>query len=151
MDRGCAIFTIVESLQQLGLEGQAVPLLSWLGRFEGMERHLEEEADPVLCVRQALLQHVVDQPAGRRRTREQLDGIWHNIVCTLMGQPFLHVCIDWSPDGLRSRILWNPLEQKFLEFLTMGLPDEELSVWTPTSGPNRARQCAKLLLQQAQQ
>lgn len=147
MDRGCAIFTIVESLQQLGLESRAALLLSWLGRFDGLERHLEEDADPVLCVRQTLLVHVVDQSVGRRRTLEQLDTTWHNIVCALMGQPFLHACIDWSTDGLRPRIRWDPLEQKFLEFLGLGLPGEELSLWTPTSGtPNRARQCAQVLL-----
>lgn len=152
MDRGCAIFTIVESLQQLGLESHAAALLSWLGRFEGMEGHLEDDADPILCVRQALLQHVVDQPAGRRRTQDQLDATWHDIVCTLMRQPFLHACVDWSTDGLRSRILWNPMEQKFMEFLGMGLPGEELSLWTPTRGtPKRARECAQLLLQQAVQ
>lgn len=152
MDRGCAIFTIVESLQQLGLESRAATLLSWLGRFEGMERHLEEEADPVLCVRQALLQHVVDQPAGRRRTQDQLDSTWHNIVCTLMRQPFLHACVDWSTDGLRTRVLWNPMEQKFMEFLGVGMPGEEVSLWMPNGGrPGRARECAQLLLRQAVQ
>lgn len=152
MDRGCAVFTIVESLQALGLGGRAASLLSWLGRFEGLEQHLEEEADPVLCVRKTLLRHVVDQPAGRRRTECQREESWHNIVCELMGQPFLHACIDWSVDGLRPRISWNPLEQKFLEFLGLGLPGEELSAWTPTDGtPNRARECAQLLLRQAVQ
>lgn len=153
MDHGCAIFVIVESLQQLGLESRASMLLSWLGRFEGLERHLEEEADPVLCVRQTLLQHVVDMPTGgARKTQGELDDTWHNIVCSILRQSFLHACIDWSVDGLKPRIRWDPLEQTFLEFLALGLPGEELSVWTPTSGtPKRARQCAQLLLRQVVQ
>ncbi|WP_280190796.1 hypothetical protein [Delftia sp. PS-11] len=152
MDRGCAIYTIVESLQQLGLESRAALLLSWLGRFEGLERHLEDDADPVLCVRQMLLQHVIDQPDGASKTMEWRENTWHDIVCGILRQSFLHACIDWSKDGLRPRIRWNPLEQTFLEFLSMGLPDEELSVWTPTEGtPKRARECAQLLLRRAVQ
>ena len=130
LDHGCAIFTVIESLQQLGLEGRTARLLSWLGRFEGLERHLEEDSDPVLSVRQILLRHVADQPRGEVVQQGLADATWHSIVHTIVAQPFVHVCCDWSMDGLRPRICWDPIEHSFLQFLALGHAGEELSVWT---------------------
>lgn len=142
LDHGCAIFTVIEFLQQLGLESWTARLLSWLGRFEGLERHLEEDCDPVLCVRQILLRHVADQPRGAGDQKGVADVTWHTIVA----QPFVQVCCDWSIDGLRPRIRWDPIEHTFLQFLALGHAEEDLSVWTPASGmPCRARKCASLL------
>lgn len=146
LDHGCSIFAIVQSLQQLCLGHKAATLLCWLGRFEGLEQHLEDDADPVLCVCKILLQHVADQPVARRRPSSQPADIWHSIVMQILAQPFVHTCSDWSSDGLKSRIRWNPLAQSFMDFLAMGLPGEELSVWSPTqSKPERVEQSAKLL------
>ncbi|WP_126312662.1 hypothetical protein [Delftia acidovorans] len=146
LDHGCAIFTVIESLQQLGLESWTARLLSWLGRFEGLERHLEEDCDPVLCVRQILLRHVADQPRGAGEQKGLADVTWHSIVHTIVAQPFVQVCCDWSIDGLRPRIRWDPIEHTFLQFLALGHADEDLSVWTPAAGmPCRARKCASML------
>jgi len=57
---------MAESLQQLGLESWTARLLSWLGRFEGLERHLEEDCDPVLCVRQILRLISREAPENRK-------------------------------------------------------------------------------------
>lgn len=148
LDHGCAIFTVIESLQQLGLEGRTARLLSWLGRFEGLERHLEDDSDPVLSVRQILLRHVADQPRSEVAQQGLADATWHSIVHTIVAQPFVQVCCDWSMDGLRPRIRWDPIEHSFLQFLALGHAGEELSVWTPAAGvPCRVRKCKKALQQ----
>ncbi|WP_198972031.1 hypothetical protein [Xylophilus sp. ASV27] len=145
MDRTCAIFTIVEALQQLDLGRHAVRLLLWLGRFEGLEKHLEEEHDPVLCVRQILLQHVADRPLGVPGDEKT----WHSIVRAIMGQQFIHTCSDWSGPDLRPRVRWNPQRQSFLEFLAEGLPGEDMATWSPDRGNlELSLQCAEHLLGQ---
>ncbi|MXN30191.1 hypothetical protein [Delftia sp. CH05] len=131
LDHGCAIFTVIESLQQLGLEGRTARLLSWLGRFEGLERHLEEDSDPVLSVRQILLRHVADQPRCEVAQKGLADATWQSIVHTIVAQPFVHVCCDWSMDGLRPRIRWDPSEHTFLQFVGLGQAQEDLAVWSP--------------------
>lgn len=149
LDRGCAIFAIAESLQQLGLASKTNLLLRWLGRFEGLEQHLEDESDPIVRVRLILLQHVADQPAMQHISEPQRQRNWHSLVTQLVEQPFAQTCGDWGRDGIASRIKWNPIEQSFMDFLALGQPGEELSIWTPTEGTQRrARQFASMLLQE---
>lgn len=149
LDRGCAIFTIVESLKQLGLEDKTSVLLRWLGRFDGLEQHQEDENDPILCVRQVALGHVADHAHVARTPLPQREKVWHSLVMQILSQPFVHTCGDWSSDGLTARIRWSPMEQSFMNFLALGQDDEELSIWNPTQ-PNaaRAQQFCKLLLQE---
>jgi hypothetical protein len=142
LDHGCAIFTVIESLQQLGWESWTARLLSWLGRFEGLEGHMEEDCDPVLSVRQILLRHVADQPRCEVAQKGLADATWHTIVA----QPFVHMCCDWSIDGLRPRIRWNPIEHSFLQFLALGNANEDLAVWIPAACmPRRAVECRIVL------
>lgn len=147
MDRTCAIFTILEALLQLGLGAKAVRLLRWLGRFEGLEKHLEEDLDPVLCIRQIVLQHVAERPLCAPATEDARERTWRSIVDAILAQHFIHTCSDWSGPDLRPRVLWNPLNQPFLEFLDEGRPGEDMATWSPEHGnPERARQCAAQLL-----
>lgn len=151
LDRGCAIFAIAESLQQLGLAHQTNRLLRWLGRFEGLEQHLEDESDPVVRVRLVLLQHVADQPVRHHVTEAQQARNWHSLVIQLVAQPFAQTCGDWGRDGIRSRIKWDPMQHSFMTFLALGQPGEELSIWTPTDGQQiRAQHFARMLLQEEQ-
>ena len=103
---------------------------------------MEEDCDPVLCVRQILLRHVADQPRGAGDQKGVADVTWHSIVHTIVAQPFVQVCCDWSIDGLRPRIRWEPIEHTFLQFLALGYAEENLTVWIPTAGmPLRAQEC----------
>lgn len=149
LDRGCAIFAIAESLQQLGLAHKTNLLLRWLGRFEGLEQHLEDDSDPVVSVRLILLQHVADQPAIEHVSQAQQERNWHKLVLQIMAQPFVQTCGDWGRDGITSRIKWDPLQHSFMDFLALGLPGEELSIWTPSGGKQtRAHRFARMMLQE---
>lgn len=72
LDRQRAIFTITDTLNQLGQASRTSTLLRWLGRFDGMEAHLEEDQDPLLCVR-ALLMAAVAARVSRSTANESPD------------------------------------------------------------------------------
>jgi len=48
LDRQRAIFTITDTLNQLSKVSRISTLLRWLGRFDGLESHLEQDQDPLL-------------------------------------------------------------------------------------------------------
>ena len=149
LDRGCSIFAIADSLQLLGLASKTNPLMRWMGRFEGLEQHLEEELDPILSVRSILLQLVADHPKMPHVPKPQQEKNWHGFVMRVVAQSFVHTCGDWGRDGIASRIKWDPLQQSFMDFLALGQPGEELSIWTPTDGKSaRAQHFARILLQE---
>jgi hypothetical protein len=122
LDRGCSIFAIADSLQLLGLASKTNPLMRWLGRFEGLEQHLEEELDPILSVRSILLQLVADHPKMPHVPKPQQEKNWHSFVMRVVAQPFVQTCGDWGRDGIASRIKWDPLQQSFMDFLALGQP-----------------------------
>ncbi|MGY8589370.1 hypothetical protein QRO08_11935 [Paracidovorax citrulli] len=151
MDRGCAVYAIVDGLAQLGLADKVAALLHWLGRFEGLEKHLEEELDPTLCVRQIVLQQAAETPLAARQKASSRDSSWRNIVGAILEQPFVHTCSDWSGPDLRPRVVWDPLAQPFLEFLAEGREGEDMATWMPEDGnPDRARRSSIQLLAQGQ-
>ncbi|AVS67410.1 hypothetical protein C8245_18550 [Paracidovorax avenae] len=151
MDRGCAVYAIVDGLAQLGLADKVATLLRWLGRFEGLEKHLEEELDPVLGVRQVVLQQAADTPIPALEATSTREACWRSIVHAILEQPFVHTCSDWSGPDLRPRIVWDPLQQPFLEFLAEGRAGEDMATWMPEDGnPDRARRSSHQLLAMGQ-
>ncbi len=140
MDRQQAIFTITESLICLGHEGRTSALLRWLGRFDGLEMHLEEDEDPVLCVRQLLLQHVGNQPTNTKHRT------WEWLISSILRLHFVQTHSCWGTET-KSRIKWDPLAQTWMEFLEEGMEGETLSTWMPGAGnPDLARRSAAALL-----
>lgn len=131
MDRGCAVFAIVQAMFVLDLASKTSTLLQWLGRFEGLEQHLEEYQDPVQCVRQVLLQFLAGLPtSSAART-----GGWPMIVSSILSLEFVHMHSAWSRgEGTKPRIYWNPLHQNWLSFLEEGLEGETVATWTPADG-----------------
>ena len=135
MDRGCAVFAIVQTMFVLGLASKTSTLLQWLGRFEGLEQHLEEFQDPVQCVRQVLLQFRAAVPASRDGQLHVQPGDWPRIVAAILSQDFVQMQSAWSRgEGAKPRIFWNPLEQSWLNFLSIGLDGETVATWMPTDG-----------------
>ncbi|MBD9534175.1 hypothetical protein IB233_21355 [Comamonas sp. CMM01] len=131
MDRGCAVFAIVQAMYVLGLASKTSTLLQWLGRFEGLEQHLEEYQDPVQCVRQVLLQFRAALPA----LSAARNGDWPMIVSSILSLEFVHMHSAWSRgEGAKPRIYWNPLHQNWLSFLEEGQEGETVATWKPADG-----------------
>lgn len=132
MDRGCAVFAIVQAMYVLGLASKTSTLLQWLGRFEGLEQHLEEYQDPVQCVRQVLLQFRATLPV----TSAARTGDWPMIVSSILSLEFVHMHSAWSRgEGAKPpRVYWNPLDQNWLSFLDEGLEGETVATWRPADG-----------------
>lgn len=148
LDRGCAVFAIVQTMFALGLAAKTSTLLQWLGRFEGLEQHLEEYQDPVQCVREVLLQFRADLPASNVGQLHVRPGDWPRIVAAILSQDFVHMQSAWSKrEGAKPRIFWNPLVQGWLAFLGDGLEGETLATWMPADGnPELAAGSAAALL-----
>ena len=145
LDRQRAIFTITDTLNQLGQASRTSTLLRWLGRFDGMEAHLEEDQDPLLCVR-ALLMAAVAARVSRSTANESPDDAWERMVSSIMRLDFVHTHSSWGIHT-KSRIKWDPMGQTWLEFLEEGMPGESLTTWLPGSGnPDLARRSAAALL-----
>ncbi len=143
MDRQRAIFTITESLNFLGHEARTSTLVRWLGRFDGLEMHLEEDQDPILCVRKLLLQSVGNQPSDSNASSLCT---WEWLISSILRLDFVQTHSGWGSDT-RSRIKWDPLAQTWLEFLEEGREGETLTTWMPGSGnPDLARRSAAALL-----
>ncbi|MDH0513847.1 hypothetical protein [Comamonas terrigena] len=144
MDRGCAVFAIVQAMYVLGLASKTSTLLQWLGRFEGLEQHLEEYQDPVQCVRQVLLQFQAALPASSAART----GDWPMLVSAILSLDFVHMQSAWSRgEGAKPRIFWNPLHQSWLNFLGEGQEGETVATWRPAGGnPTLAAASASALL-----
>ena len=81
-----------------------------------------------------------------RRMNDRGNGVY---VWTSPGLVVDGNVIDWGRDGIASRIKWDPLQQRFMDFLALGQPGEMLSIWTPTDGKSaRAQHFARILLQE---
>lgn len=148
MDRGCAVFAIVQAMYVLGLASKTSTLLQWLGRFEGLEQHLEEYQDPVQCVRQILLQFRAALPVCSNGQLQDRPGDWPMIVSAILSLDFVHMQSAWSRgEGVKPRLIWNPLQQSWLNFLGEGLEGETVATWTPADGnPQLAAGSASALL-----
>jgi hypothetical protein len=129
-DHAHAPFLIVRSLVRLGLADWCATLLHWLGRFDGLEQHLDDcdepdpALDPVCCVRDLLAQHTLrwsDPPEGARLTPEQRHERKQAIVADLLDLKFVAAYAYWrSPEAVRS--IWDPFNEDWLWFIQTG-PD----------------------------
>ncbi|MEG2468783.1 MAG: hypothetical protein RSB86_15455 [Comamonas sp.] len=105
--------------------------------------HLEEDQDPVLCVRKLLLQSVGNQP---KDSQSSSPCTWECLISSIVRLDFVHTHSGWGSET-RSRIKWDPLVQTWLEFLKEGGEGETLTTWMPGSGnPDLARRSAAALL-----
>lgn len=146
LDRSGAVFTIIETLKQLGQERRTSTLMCWLGRFDGLEMHLEEEHDPLLCVRQLLLSFVVTHTSLEYARPTRQAACWKQIVQSILRLDFVHSHSSWGTDT-KPRLVWNPMAQPWLEFLNEGRAGEALTTWIPEAGnPALARRSAAALL-----
>lgn len=153
LDHAHAVFVITESLRVLGLTAWTATLLHFLGRFDGIEMHIDEESDPLLCVRQVLLSHVAD--SGRacsgvveKGLAQHSKSLMQRIVTELMQQDFLHHRSYWSAQPPRPRLQFDSLQHSWLEFITLGQPGEEVWCWRPERGnPRVAMEWGERLLQ----
>ena len=149
LDRSHALFTIVESLRYLGLSEWTTTLLGWLGRFDGLEVHIQEESDPVLCVRQVLMGFVAVVRKGLVWKGQQwIQDLKQQIVDRLVALDFVHHRTYWSDRPPQMRLEWHPLKQSWLEFIELGQQQEQLCTWRPRRGnPMLSGLCKQWLLQ----
>jgi hypothetical protein len=125
-----APYSIVRSLMQLGLADWTATLLHWLGRFDGLEAHLDEcdcdpsRLDPACCVRDVLLSHVARWPElvpGQRLEPAQRGQRITAITDDLLELEFVGAVGEWCGQ----KRFWNPLNEDWLYFVTLGPePDE---------------------------
>lgn len=148
LDRTHAAFTIIESLRTLNLAAWSSTLMSWLGRFDGIELHIHEDCDPLPCVRQILLGHVADKGWGGKGWQGDVMLLQARIIDDLVALDFVHHRAYWSAHPPKPRREFDPLETTWLEFMTLGQPDEDLCVWRPERGnPALSNLCRQMLLQ----
>lgn len=147
LDHGHAVFTIADHLRILGLQAWTNRLLKWLAHYDGFERYVEEDAhDPVLCVRDLLMRHVIGQgqkgpgPVGREHADAQQ--AWqqeckHLIVNDILRQEFLRYRAFWGANPMPQPISrhWQPMEQSWLSFIENHRPGELLWVWLSPREP----------------
>ncbi len=146
LDHGHAVFAIVSHLRTLGLQGWTSRLVQWLARYDGFERYVEEDAhDPLLCVRDLLLRHVMRLgPAVRiERDADTLTGaasdsaLQRRIVDDILALDFVHYRAFLGPEPVprRGARHWQPLKQAWLLFIESRQPHESLWVWLSPREP----------------
>ncbi|MDR0480097.1 MAG: hypothetical protein LBH31_09930 [Burkholderiaceae bacterium] len=133
MDHAHAPYMIVRSLLNLGLADWTVALLHWLGRYDGLEEHLEDgfmpdpRLDPACCVRDVLLEHVARWPKlelGECLALNQRQERIGLIIDDLLKLEFVASAAYWGrPHKPASgRVVWNSLQDDWLWFIQLG-PD----------------------------
>ena len=146
LDRQRTIFNITDALNQLNQAARTNALLRWMGRFDGIEAHLEDDQDPFLCIWAVLQAELKSSDAGKLAVNETQEQAWERIVSAIMRLDFVHTHSSWGTPT-KSRLKWNPLEQTWLEFLELGKFGESLTTWMPGSGnPDLARRSAATLI-----
>ena len=130
MDHGHAIYSIARSVSALGLNDWLPTVMHWLGHYDGLETMLEDPCDPAICVRQVLLRHVAQQPAGGSAPRlaSEAQALKQAIAEELATLDFVCYRVFLGQRG-RHRAYWEPLEQSFLSFRDGRQGDEGLGGW----------------------
>lgn len=119
LDQTHAPYAIVMQLQQLGLSEWAGTVLSWLGRYDGLEEHLHIDSNQATTMRDALMRFAIETPkpeAGTTLAPQALRELKAAIVEDLLQLDFVRTIAYWGP-LFEKRIVWNPLEMSWLGFL----------------------------------
>lgn len=164
-DHANAPFVMLRSLTHLGLADWAATLMTWLGRYDGLEQHLHRDCDPIRCVRDVLTQLCEGTP--RRSAASPLSGqerrsLVERITHQLLQLTFLRVRAHWGPWGVK-KVVWDPMGMDFLAFLALG-PDsrqlrdvlladklDALQVWTKSADdPSHEAMIRRILLEEVQ-
>jgi hypothetical protein len=118
MDRAHAVYAITRSLDALGFGNWTHTLMTWLGNYDGLEARIPPADDPVIAVRDLL--------AGYMTMRKVDIG---QIAVDLGQLEFLHHRAAWVNDQKSTRRNWMPLQQPWLDFVTVGEADDDLRIW----------------------
>lgn len=136
LDRGHAIYSIIEHLNTLGLKDWVPQFTHWLSQYDGLEMYAEDEEDPALCVRQVLAAYC----ARDSDSREQGGALKTKIVADILELNFVryraHWGVDLVPDEQSRK--WEPLKMSWFEFLQQGDPEhptEALHIWISDKFP----------------
>lgn len=123
LDHAHAVYSIVQHLSTLGLASWTSRLLQWLGRYDGLERHLEDWQAPNICVRDVLLRHVCRIPGEAAATLDFRVAHARRlaIVQDLLTLDLVRVRAWWGNEHRpeASACFWSPLEQCWLDFIEM--------------------------------
>ncbi len=130
MDHAHAVFSIARSLDQLGLSAWLPTLIQWLGQYDGLETMLEDQYDPAICVRQVMLQHVVQHAMESPRAGDAADAsaLKRAIVRDLLQLDFVCYCAYFG-EPQKPRLIWRPLEPSWLRFREGREGEEQLCGW----------------------
>lgn len=118
-DRAHAIFSIIRGLEAIGLATWSHPLLTFLGRYDGLEEFAWED-DPIPALQELVEGYVA---SGTKI----LSGV---VAADIVTFQILHYRAAWFRSGeVEACSVWNPLETDFLEFIENDLPDAEWRIW----------------------
>jgi hypothetical protein len=139
LDHAHAPYAIVLLLQRICVPEWAPTLLAWLGRYDGLEEHLQQEEDPACCTRDVLMQHAMQCSAAGSTdvlSPEQKHARIELVVQDLLQLSFVRATAYWGR-LMGERTTWQPLAQPWMSFLDIvpsteerGDRDEGLYVWT---------------------
>ena len=131
-DHGASVFTIAAYLEIIGLKRLTSNFLLWLAHYEGLERHLEEAADPVTNVRNVLAKFVIERRRCDAEYPDEVQKLVQDITHELMKLDFIHRKAFWGDDPMQptgGKNLWNPTQQSWLSFIEHHGPNEEIWLW----------------------
>ncbi|RTL26863.1 MAG: hypothetical protein EKK47_20260 [Burkholderiales bacterium] len=134
-DRTHAIFSIVRGLEAIGLATWTHPLLTFLGRYDGIEEFAWED-DPIPALQQLVEHHA-------QSGCKVLSG---TIAAEVIQLQVLHYRVAWFKAGeVQACSVWDPLETDFLDFIEDGIPGAEWRIWK-TDEPNPDAELVKRYL-----
>lgn len=115
-----AVFQLPKELAVLGLGDWVSRLMQFLSHYDGIERLMDpRESEPVIFTRQVVLAEILQLNGGGEVFDSQ--AIKRRIAKALSEAAFTGVGAYWrletQRDDLPKRIPWNPLKQKWLDFL----------------------------------
>lgn len=144
LDRGHAVFAIAGHLRALGLRSWVGRVVQWLSRYDGLEDYVEPEDEPLVCVRDVLVNHVcrlrqwIAETAPGQTAAETLSQLKNRIIDDLLTLNFVSYAAFWGhePVPTDKNVRWKPLQQSWLEFLEARQEGDHLWIWQRSDGPN---------------
>lgn len=134
-DRVHAVFAIAHGLDAIGLATWTHPLLTLLGRYDGIEEYAWDD-DPVPVVLQLVEGYVA---AGRPVSSG-------TVAEDLVQLQVLHYRAAWfKPGEVQACLVWDPLTANFLQFIEQPVEGAEWRIWK-VDEPNPDRDLVKRYL-----
>lgn len=133
LDHGHAVFAISAYLRALSLHEWTERFLSWIGRYDGLERYIEPAEEPFLAVRALLLRFVVEVRdwLSHGPLEAAVRALKERIVDELLQLDFVRYHAFWDSDPVPSGAarVWQPMQDGWLDFMEQRRAGDVLWIW----------------------